>query len=394
MDLSVNIGGVKLATPIIASSACDGRTGESICEVAKHHLGAVVTKTITKNVQPDVVPNMRSVGGGSMINCVFGATLTADQWFNEEFPVAKKAGVPIIGNMAGTHPAESIELAIACEKAGADIIEYPTACPHMANVLEAMYGIQVPVAEVSDPTALAEQIKAVKSVVKCPVIVKFSGIYAYQCVEWAKAVEAAGADGITCTDSIGPVIDIDIATGEPTLGGPRGWGGLTGAALQPVALRMVMDVSAAVKIPVIAAGGVASAEDAIKFFMAGASAVMLASGSVMNGLGVYDKIYDGLVAWMEKHGYNSIDEFRGLTHKCIERRKETGRWIITKPQTPSLIEENCIGCGKCSKACAYGAITMVDKRPQFNSAVCEGCGMCQSMCPRKAIAQNYFDYSK
>ena len=122
MDLSVNIGGVKLPTPIIASSACDGRTGESICEVAKHHLGAVVTKTITKNVQPDVVPNMRSVGGGSMINCVFGATLTADQWFNEEFPVAKKAGVPIIGNMAGTHPAESIELAIACEKAGADII--------------------------------------------------------------------------------------------------------------------------------------------------------------------------------------------------------------------------------------------------------------------------------
>ena len=394
MDLSVNIGGVKLNTPIISASCCDGKDGERICEVAKYKLGAAVTKTITKNTQPDVVPNMRMVRGGSMINCVFGATLTSEQWFKEEFPVAKKAGIPIIANMAGTHPAESIELAKACEDAGADIIEYPTACPHMGNVLEAMYGIKVPLPEVSDPSEIARQIEAVKKAVKIPVIVKFSGIYQLQAVEWAKAVEAAGADGITASDSIGPAIGINIENGEPILGGPKGYGGLTGAALKPIVMRMVLDITEAVKIPVIAAGGIESADDAIEYFMAGASAIQLASGSVMHGFSTYENVYNGIVAYMERKGYKSLDDFRGLTHKCIERRKETGRNIITKPQVPTLIDEKCIGCGKCSKACAYHAITMVDRKPQFDAAKCEGCGMCQSMCPRKAIAQDYYDYTK
>ena len=88
MDLSVEIAGVRLKSPIISSSCIDGMDGERITAVSGYSLGAATTKTIVKNMQLDVVPNMKQVRGGSMINCVFGANLTAEQWWNEEFPKA------------------------------------------------------------------------------------------------------------------------------------------------------------------------------------------------------------------------------------------------------------------------------------------------------------------
>jgi len=143
-------------------------------------------------MQLDVLPNMKRVSAGSMINCVFGANLTAEQWFNEEFPKALEAGIPIIANMAGSNPDEAIELAVKCEEAGASIIEYPSACPHMGNVLEAMYpGLKIALPEVSDPTEFARQIEAIKKAVRIPVIAKLSGIFQLHAKEWAVAVVEA-----------------------------------------------------------------------------------------------------------------------------------------------------------------------------------------------------------
>ncbi len=198
MDLSVNIAGVMLNSPIISSSGVDGRNGERICTAAAFKLGAATTKTIVKNMQPDVLPNMKMVRGGSMINCVFGANITAEQWFKQEFPKALEAGIPIIANMAGTTPEEAVELAKACEAAGASFIEYPTACPHMAGVLEVMYpGLKVALPEVHDPSDYARQIEAVKKAVNIPVIAKFSAIFHLHAADWARAAAAAGADAIS-----------------------------------------------------------------------------------------------------------------------------------------------------------------------------------------------------
>ena len=256
MDLSIKIGDVKLKSPVISASGVDGVDGERIIEVSKHNLGAATTKTIVANVQRDVVPNMKLVSGGSMINCVFGANLTAEQWFEDEFPLALKAGIPIIANLAGVHPGETVQLAKGCEKAGASFIELPTACPHMANVLEAMYpGLTMPLPEVDDPTDYAKTVAAVKAAVGIPVICKFSAIFHYNIKPWAKAVVEAGADAISTADSIGPAMDIDIETGEPTLGGPRGYAGLTGAAIKPLVLKMVVEIAEAVDVPIIAMGG-------------------------------------------------------------------------------------------------------------------------------------------
>ena len=390
MDISVNLAGVKLNSPIISSSAVDGMSGERICTVAKYRLGAATTKTIVKDIFPDVVPNMKKVAGESMINCVFGANLTADQWFNEEFPIALKSGIPIIGNMAGTTPEEAIELAKAMEAAGASIIEYPTTCPHMGNVLEAMYpGLKIDLPEVSDPSVYAGQIAAVKKAVNIPVMAKFSTIFQLNCVEWAKAVEAAGADAIACADSIGPAIDIDIETGQPVLGGPKGYGGLTGPAIKPLVMKMILDISEAVNIPVVAIGGVRTAEDAIAYIMAGATAVEVATAATLEGYEQYEKIVTGIEDFMAKRGYESLDDFRGLTHKRIEERKATGKNIIHEIQKPEVDKSICIGCGKCQKACAYRAISMVDKKPVMSDD-CHGCGLCVSVCPKKALSQGYF----
>lgn len=392
MDLSVTIAGVKLKTPVISASCIDGKDGSRIAAISEYKLGAATTKTIVKNMQKDVVPNMKMVKGGSMINCVFGTNLTAEQWFSEEFPIALKAGIPIIANMAGVDPAEAIELAKACEAAGASMIEYPSACPHMGNVLEAMYpGLKIALPEVGDPSDYARQIEAVKKAVKIPVMAKFSAIYQLDCVRWAKAVESAGADAISAADSIGPAIDIDIETGEPVLGGPKGYGGLTGAAIKPLVLKMVLDITEAVKIPVVGIGGITKAEDAIAYLMAGAAAVELATASTLYGYERYEEIVDGIEAFMKRKGYNSLEDFRGLTHRKIAGRLASGRQIIQEIKLPVRDKSKCDGCGSCYMACAYGAIEMGERYAELIPEKCEGCGLCVSVCAKKAISQDYFE---
>lgn len=392
MNLKVNLAGVQLETPVISASCVDGKDGNRICTISEFKLGAASTKTIVKHMQKDVVPNMKMVKGGSMVNCVFGANLTAEQWFKEEFPVALKAGIPIIANLAGTTPDEAIELAKACEDAGASMIEYPSACPHMGNVLEAMYpGLKIELPEVSDPSDYARQIEAVKKAVNIPVMAKFSAIFHLDCVKWAKAVKEAGADAIAAADSIGPAIDIDIETGQPVLGGPKGYGGLTGPAIKPLVLKMVLDITEAVDIPVVGIGGISTAVDAIAYIMAGASAVELATASTMYGYERYEEIVDGIEAFMKRKGYNSLDDFRGLTHKRIAERKETGKNIVHDIVLPVRDKSKCDACGNCYMACAYGAIEMGERYPEIIEEKCLGCGLCVSMCSKKAISQNYFD---
>ena len=392
MDLSVKIGNVTLDSPIISSSCVDGMDGERICEVAEFHLGAATTKTIVANMQPDVLPNMKMVRGGSMINCVFGANLTAEQWFEKEMPIALKAGVPIIANLAGTHPAESVDLAKKAQDAGATFIELPTACPHMANVLEVMYpGVKMVLPEVHDPSDYARTVEAVKKAVSIPVISKFSAIYHYNVKDWAKACVEAGADAISAADSIGPAIGIDIETGEPLLGGPRGYGGLTGAAIKPIVLKMIYEIAEVTDLPIIGIGGVSSGLDAIEYFMAGASAVGVAAKSNLMGPDTYGKIRDEIAAYLDSHGYSSIADIRGLTHKRVAERAAQGRTIIHTPVAPEVDPALCNGCGSCLRSCVYDSITMEDKKPVFHPETCYGCGLCVSVCPKKALSQHYYD---
>jgi ferredoxin len=153
---------------------------------------------------------------------------------------------------------------------------------------------------------------------------------------------------------------------------------------------MVLEISESVDVPVIGIGGISTAEDAIEYFMAGASAVELATASTVMGYEIYEDIYNGIAAFMKRKGYNSIEDFKGLTHRRIRERAEKKKQIIHEILLPKRSNNKCTVCGKCVAACAYGAIEMGESFPVIIPEKCQGCGLCSSVCAQKAIAQDYF----
>ena len=393
MDLSVKIGSVTLQSPVIASSCEDGRNGDRIKKVAGFGPGAITTKTIVPYEQPphDPLPCMKKLPSG-FVNCVLATVVPAKQWYGRDFSVALSGGVPVVANFAGTCVEESAQLAADCEKAGATLLEYPSACPHMGGILEAMYpGMNMPLPEAHDPRVYADHIRQIKKVTKIPLIAKLSAIHFYNIKEWAVAVQEAGADAIAAADTIGPVLCIDPETGMPLLGGPNGFGGLSGAAIKPIVLKMIYEIAEVTDLPIIGIGGVSSGLDAIEYFMAGASAVGVAAKSNLMGPDTYGKIRDEIAAYLDSHGYSSIADIRGLTHKRVAERAAQGRTIIHTPVAPEVDPALCNGCGSCLRSCVYDSITMEDKKPVFHPETCYGCGLCVSVCPKKALSQHYYD---
>lgn len=392
MSNGLNLAGIPLKNRVIVAAGCHGADGEMILRTSQEGVAAITTKTIVANAVEDVRPCFSSVEGG-FLNSVFGTTLPAKQWFEVELPKAREAGIPVIASLAGLYPAEAADLARKAVAAGASMVEMPTLCPHMGEILEAMFpGLTMPPPEVHTVAPFLDNIKAVKDAVDVPVIAKFSALFHGNVVGWATAVEEAGVDAIACADAFGPALKIDIESGEPSLGGPRGVGGLTGPALKPIALRMILEMAQVVHIPLIGVGGINRAEDAIEYFMAGASFVGVVTSAHLKGTRCFRRIMDGIDRWVPEHGYNDVSDFIGLTLQKIEQRKQRNRVAITVPQIPLIHQEKCTGCNRCVIACIYDAIHLDENRKAYvEPEKCYGCGLCRDMCGFQAIRLTYFD---
>jgi dihydroorotate dehydrogenase subfamily 1 len=392
VDLATGFCGIRFRNPIIVPAGTHGRDGVTMAEVSSSGVAGICTKTIVAQPAPDVLPCFVKVSAG-MLNAVFGTDRAMDYWFSKGIQEAKKGEAVVIANLAGFFPEQTAELAVKAEAAGADMIEVPTHCPHMGEILNAMYpGMNYPEPKLTDLEPMKQSVRAVKARVKIPVLVKLSGSFANIVGEWARGVKEAGADGIASSDALGPALSIDITTGQPKLGGPRGVGGLTGPAIMPIALRMVLDIAQAVDLPIIGVGGVATANDVVEYIMAGATLVGVCTAGHMNGPQRYTKIIADLGELLAKLDVKNLSEIRGLTLRRIRERAEKGQTAVTKPVPAMVSRTLCNGCTLCERVCVYGAARMKGKtrKAVIDPETCVGCGLCVSVCPTEAITQVYY----
>jgi dihydroorotate dehydrogenase subfamily 1 len=393
VNLSTKFCGLKFKNPIIIPAGVHGRNGEVIKAISRSGVSAICTKTIVPQPAPDVLPCFTRLSNRSgMLNSVFGSDKTSEYWFTEGISKAKEGNAYVFANLAGYYPEQTAELAQKAETAGADLIITPTHCPHMGEILNAMYPeMNYQEAVLEDTAGMTATVKAIKASVKIPVVVKLSGSHNHLTPQWATAVKESGADGIGVSDAFGPALAIDTKTGQPMLGGPRGIGGLTGPAIMPLVLRMVLETAMSVDLPILGVGGVTSADDALQFIMAGASLVGIVTSGHIDGPSRYTKIIDNLKILLERNNISSPEEVRELTVRRIRERKENNQTAVIQPITPEVDIELCNGCEKCISACAYDAMYMVNKKAKINSEDCIGCGLCKSICPTRAISQEYYE---
>ncbi|MCK5586851.1 hypothetical protein KAJ02_12335, partial [Candidatus Bipolaricaulota bacterium] len=292
--LRTTFSGLEFTNPIIVPAGVHGRDGDIMAAVGKSGVGGTCTKTIVSQPAPDVLPCFSAVRAG-MVNSVFGSDKSSEYWFTEGIKRAKEGKSKVIANLAGFTPEEAASLAKSAVGAGADMIMVPTHCPHMGEILMAMFpGMNFPEPSLADVEPMKASVKLIKEAVDVPIVVKLSGTYAHLTKEWAIGVKESGADGISCSDALGPALSINTRTGQPALGGPRGVGGLTGPAIMPITLRMTLDVAMMSGLPVIGIGGVTTADDVLQYVMAGATLVGVCTAGHMKGLGEYRQLIENL----------------------------------------------------------------------------------------------------
>jgi ferredoxin len=231
---------------------------------------------------------------------------------------------------------------------------------------------------------MVDAIRAAKEAVDVPVLVKFSPFRDVQPA--AEAAQRAGADAIVAVNSYGPCFGIDIETGLPLMGSREGYGWLSGQAIKGIALRCVYDIARTVDLPIFGVGGIARGQDAVEFFMAGASAVQICTVAILRGPEMHGRIARQIDKWLDDHGYAAVRDIQGLTPRKVRQRA-----FRTDHLPPELDVEACIGCALCPTSCVYGALQMVGqpKTPGYkvhlNPELCWGCGICATRCPTRAL---------
>ncbi len=269
-DLSVEIAGLKLKNPVMTASGTFGYGLEYEPFFDIGQLGAIAVKGISLKPRPGNAPPRVIETPAGMLNAIGLQNVGVEAFINEKLPLLKKKGVTVIVNFFGNTDEEYVQLAEKLNGTeGIAALEMNISCP---NVKEGgiVFG--------TDPKVAHDLTKKIKKVTTLPLIVKLSPNVT-SIGEMAKSVEDAGADALSMINTI-TGMSIDIRKRKSKLANMTG--GLSGPAIKPVAVRMVWEAAKAVKIPIIGIGGIMSAEDAIEFIIAGASAIQIGTANFIN----------------------------------------------------------------------------------------------------------------
>jgi dihydroorotate dehydrogenase subfamily 1 len=357
-SLEVQVCGLSLRNPVLPAAGPPVRNGEAMVACASGGAGGLVSKTVSVLPAAVPTPNMAEIRSG-FLNTELWSELPAEQWIAHEYPLARETGLPLIISL-GYSASDITNLA-------------PRVCP-FADALELSTHY---IGE--DPRPMVEAIRAAKKAVNIPVLVKLSPL-GREIVAAAEAAQDAGADGLVLVNSFGPCLAIDAETALPLMGSETGYGWLSGPALKPLALRCIYDVAHVVDLPIFGVGGVSRGVDAIEMMMVGASAVQVCTAAILKGPSIFGKIASEMDAWLEDHGYQSVNEIKGLTLSRLEQRH-----LRSSAVSPTLDLEVCTGCGLCEISCVYDAIHVIDRKAVLDADQCAGCGLCVTRCRPGAL---------
>lgn len=301
MNTEITIAGVTFQNPVMTASGTFGSGMEYGEFVDLNRLGAVVTKGVA-NVpwEGNKTPRVAEVYGG-MLNAIGLQNPGIDVFLERDIPFLKKFDTKIIVNVCGKTVENYLEVVERLGEAPVDMLEINVSCP---NVKEGA------IAFGQKADCLYDITKQIKRVAKQPVIMKLSPNVT-DIGEMARAAEAAGADGVSLINTL-TGMKIDIHKRRFVLANKTG--GMSGPAIKPVAVRMVYQAAHAVKIPVIGMGGIATAEDAIEFLLAGASAVAVGAMNFVNPYATIE-IIEGIEAYMKQYGIKDLSELIGAVEE-------------------------------------------------------------------------------
>lgn len=293
MDLSVQIGGLRLKTPIIAASGCFGYGVEYAPVVDLASLGGVAVKGLfLKDREGHPPPRIVETPAG-MINAIGLQGIGVHRFVADRLPELRRLGATVFVNICGSTIDEYCEVArVLSDAEGVAAIELNISCPNIkAGGIQ--FGCSL--------TGTHDVVRAVRKVTRLPVIPKLTPNVT-DVASFARAAEDAGADAVSLVNTF-LAMAIDVETRRPKLSNVLG--GLSGPAIRPIAVRMVYECRQAVKLPIIGMGGIATTEDVLEFLIAGASAVQVGTANFVDPF-IWDRLTRGLEDYLVRHGLGSV----------------------------------------------------------------------------------------
>ena len=297
-DLSVQIGSLRLANPLIAASGCFGYGLEYASTIDLTTLGGFVTKGLFLKAREGHPPERIVETPSGMLNAIGLQGIGVHRFISERLPDLRKTGATTIVNICGTTIDEYAEVARALSQVeGVAAIEINISCP---NIKEG--GIQFG----CSLGGTFDVVSAVRKATHLPIIPKLTPNVTDP-ASFASASEDAGADAVSLVNTFLAMV-LDVETRRPAIS--NGMGGLSGPAIRPIAVRMVYECAQAVKIPVVGMGGIASARDVIEFLIAGATAVQIGTANFVDPF-IWHTLTDGLTDYLTRHKIARVADLVG-----------------------------------------------------------------------------------
>ncbi len=389
--LASELCGIPLENPFLLSSSVVSSTYDMCARAFDAGWAGASFKTVSSLDIHEVSPRFSAIRGEG--GCLIGfknVEQLSDHSVAENMAVFRKLKQKypskfILASIMGQDEEEWTTLARMCEENGADAVELNFSCPNMEQG-----GLGSDIGQ--DPVLVERFTAAARRGCRIPVLVKPTP-NVQDMSPAAEAAVRAGANGFSAINTIKSVVDVNLHTyvSAPAVHGQSAFGGYSGSAVRPVALRFVAELGMNPKLKgmhLSAMGGVETWQDALEFILLGAKSVQVTTAVMQYGYRIIEELKTGLNYYLAEKGFRNLGEAVGLGLDSLSATTEyLERDTVLFPR---FIPERCIGCGRCMISCADGGHQAIrlgaDRHPVLDGKKCVGCHLCVLVCPQRAIA--------